>query len=229
MFAQPPDRLTPMPDAAAVDELITGLLVGHDPVLAAAERAAEAAGLPPIGLTAPQGKFLHLLARATGASRLLELGTLAGVSAIWLARALPPGGRLTTLELDPAFAAVAQANLERAGLAERVDVLVGPALETLPTLDGPFDLAFLDADKATMPEQLELVLPRVRPGGVVVCDNVVRRGAVADPDTTDPVARGARGALELLAADPRVDATALQTVGAKAHDGFALGVVRSPG
>jgi predicted O-methyltransferase YrrM len=151
------------------------------------------------------------------------------VSAIWLARALPADGRLTTLELDPALAAVARANLERAGLADRVDVLVGPALATLPTLDGPFDLAFLDADKATMPQQLELVLPRVRPGGLVVCDNVVRRGTVADPAPDDATARGVRAALELLAADPRVDATAIQTVGAKSHDGFALGVVAQAG
>ena len=214
--------------AVAVDELITGLLVGDDPVLAAAERAAHAAGLPPIGVTAPQGKLLHLLARAVGARRVLELGTLAGVSTIWLARALPPGGRLTTLEVDPAFAAVARENLERAGVADRVELLVGPALETLPALDGPFDLAFLDADKATMPEQVELVLPRIRPGGLIVCDNVVRGGVVADPAATDASARGARRALELLAADPRVDATGIQTVGAKGHDGFALGVVRSP-
>ena len=225
MFAQLSDRLPPVPDPAAVDDLLTGLFAGDDPALAAAERAADAAGLPPIGLTPPQGKFLHLLARAIGAAQILELGTLAGVSAIWLARALPPGGRLSTLEIDPAFAAVARANLERAGVADRVDLLVGPALTTLPALAGPFDLAFLDADKATMREQLELTLPRIRPGGVVVCDNVVRGGAVADPATTDGGARGARGALELLAADPRVDATAIQTVGAKRHDGFALGVV----
>ncbi len=218
-----------MTDPAAVDDLLTALFVGDDPVLAAAERAADEAGAPPIGVSAPQGKLLHLLARAIGARRVLELGTLAGVSAIWLARALPADGRLTTLELDPALAAVARANLERAGLADRVDVLVGPALATLPTLDGPFDLAFLDADKATMPQQLELVLPRVRPGGLVVCDNVVRRGTVADPAPDDATARGVRAALELLAADPRVDATAIQTVGAKSHDGFALGVVAQAG
>jgi predicted O-methyltransferase YrrM len=202
--------------------------VGDDPALDAAERAAADAGLPAIGVTPPQGKLLHLLARAIGARRVLELGTLAGVSAIWLARALPPDGRLTTIELDPSFAALARANLDRAGLAGRVDVLTGPALETLPGLPGPFDLAFLDADKATMPEQLALVLPRVRAGGLVVCDNVVRGGTVVDPPPGDATARGVRAALELLAADPRIDATAVQTVGAKRHDGFALGVVRAP-
>ena len=225
MFAHAIGQTALVPDPAAVDDLIATLLVGDDPVLAAAEAAADAAGMPPIGVTAPQGKLLHLLARAIGAREVLELGTLAGVSSIWLARALPPEGRLTTLELEPAYAAVARANLERAGLADRVDLRVGPALTTLEQLDGPFDLAFLDADKGTMPEQLALVLPRVRPGGLVICDNVVRRGAVADPPPGDATARGARRTLELLAADPRIDATAVQTVGAKAHDGFALGIV----
>jgi len=209
----------------AIDAFLTGLLVGPDDAPAEqAAQAAAAAGLPAIGVPALQGKLLHLLARATGARRILELGTLAGGSAIWLARALPPDGRLTTLELDGAYAALARENLARAGVADRVDVLVGPALETLRTLDPPFDLLFLDADKATMAEQLELALPLARRGALVVCDNVVRGGAILAPG--DPSTAGARRALELLAADPRVDATAIQLVGAKGHDGLAVAVVR---
>jgi predicted O-methyltransferase YrrM len=207
--------------SAEVDALFERLLIEPDPAL----EAARDSGLPPIDVTASQGKFLHLLARIAGARAILELGTLAGYSTIWLARALPEDGRLVSVEAEPDYAAVAQANVERAGVADRVEIRVGRALDVLPTLEAPFDLVFIDADKASTAEYVEWAVRLSRPGTVVVADNVVRGGRVADPGTTDGSAVGARRGLELLGSHPRLDATALQTVGAKGHDGFALAIV----
>jgi len=208
-----------------VDDYYGGLLLPADPVLDAALEANAAAGLPAIDVTPAQGKLLHLLARSIGAQAILEVGTLGGYSTIWLGRALPAGGRLVTLERDPRHADVARANLARAGLDGVVDVLVGPALDTLPTLTGPFDLVFVDADKQSNAEYLALALERTRPGGVIVVDNVVRGGRVVDPGTDDAAVAGTRRFAAALAAENRVDATVIQTVGGKGHDGFALAFV----
>ena len=209
----------------AVDDFITGMLVGPDPALDAALAANRAAGLPPIDVSPPQGKLLHLLARAIGARRVLEIGTLGGYSTIWLGRALGPDGRVVTLEREPRHAAVAADNLARAGLAEQVDIVVGPALETLPNLDGPFDLVFVDADKPSNAAYLAQALRLSRPGALIVVDNVVRDGRVADPTDDDPAVVGSRRFTEALAAEPRLSATELQTVGSKGYDGFALALV----
>jgi predicted O-methyltransferase YrrM len=210
-----------------VDRYLADLLAPHDPVLDAALDAAAAAGLPPIQVSATQGKLLHLLARIRGARRILEIGTLGGYSTIWLARALPPDGRLVTLEIDAHHAEVARHNLDRAGLAGQVDVRVGPAVDSLPALleEDPFDLVFIDADKPNNPVYLSLSLTLSRPGTVIVVDNVVRGGAVVDAASADANVIGVRRCLELLASDPRLDATALQTVGSKGYDGFAIAVV----
>ena len=186
----------------------------------------DAGGLPPHAVTPLEGRLLELLARITDARSILELGTLGGYSTIWLARGLAAGGRLVTLEVDPDYARVARANLERAGLADLVDLRVGPALETLLQLDGPFDLIFIDADKRSNPEYLDEALRLSRPGTLVVADNVVRAGAVADASADDPSVQGARRFLELIGAHPGIDATAVQTVGSKGWDGFALALVR---
>ena len=211
----------------AVDDYLTGLVVRPDPAIEAAQRAGDEAGLPAIAVAPNQGKLLHLLARVHGARTILEVGTLAGYSTIWLARALPEGGRVVTLEINPAHAEVARANLERAGVADRVEVRVGPALETLPTLTehAPFDLAFIDADKPNNPEYFRWALRLSRPGGVIVVDNVVRGGGIADPDRDDPAIRGTRELLELIGAEPRVTATVVQTVGSKGYDGLAIALV----
>ncbi len=201
----------------AVDRYVTDLLV--EPALGSAD------GLPPHEVSPPQGMLLELLARATGARRILEIGTLGGYSTIFLARALPPGGRLVTLELEAGYAERARANLERAGLAEAVEVIAGPALDTLPTLAGPFDLVFIDADKRSNPDYLRWAIALCRPGTLIVADNVIRGGAVVEPDDSDPSVQGVRAFLEALACEPRVRATAIQTVGVKGHDGFALAVV----
>jgi predicted O-methyltransferase YrrM len=178
-------------------------------------------------VSALQGCLLHALAVAIGARRILEIGTLAGYSTIWLARALPADGRLTTLEMDPAHADVANANLAAAGLDTVVDVVVGPALDTLPTLDGEqFDLSFIDADKVNTPAYADWAVSHTRSGGLVIVDNVVRRGAVVDAASDDPNVQGVRRCLEQLGRDEGVTVTALQTVGGKGHDGFALAVVR---
>jgi predicted O-methyltransferase YrrM len=216
-------------DWTAVDRYLTDLLVGSDPALEATLEANAAAGLPPYDVSPNQGKLLHVLARGQGARRILEIGTLGGYSTIWLARALPPDGRLITLEVEPGYAEVARANLARAGLSEVAEVRVGPALETLPQIaaggDGPFDVIFIDADKANNPQYLAWSLALSRRGSLIVVDNVVRNGAVIDADSNDLVVRGARRGLELLAAEPRVSATAIQTVGSKGWDGFAIAVV----
>ncbi len=210
---------------SAVDAHLDALFAPHDEALAAALRESEKAGLPAIQVAPNQGKMLHLLARTMGARRILEVGTLGGYSAIWLARALPQDGHLVTLEADPKHAEVARRNLARAGLADRVDVKVGPALDTLPTLEGPFDLVFLDADKPNNPQYLEWALRLARKGSLIVGDNVVREGAILDAESGDPSARGTRTFLEMLSREPRVSATAIQTVGSKGHDGFALALV----
>lgn len=211
---------------AAVDDYLTELLVQPDEALTAAQASADEAGLPSIAVSPPQGKLLHLLARTADARAILEIGTLGGYSSIWLARALPDDGRLVTLEIDPRHAEVATANLARAGLADRVDVRVGPALDTLPSLTGPFDLVFIDADKEHNAEYFDWAVRLSRSGGVIVVDNVVRRGRVADPDDQDPAVVGTRRLFDTLAADPRVTVTVLQTVGSKGYDGLAVALVR---
>lgn len=214
---------------AAVDRYLTDLLVPPDPALDSALDAAEAADLPAQEVSPTQGKLLHLLARMCGARSILELGTLAGYSTIWLARALPPGGKLVTLEADPGHAAVARANLARAGLNDVVDVRVGPALVLLPRLAeerfAPFDLVFLDADKRESADYMGWALRLTRPGSVIVADNVVRAGAVADAASEDQRVVGVRRFFELVAGEPRLTATAIQTVGAKGYDGFAIALV----
>jgi predicted O-methyltransferase YrrM len=213
----------------AVDAYFTDRLAPADPVLDAALAASDAAGLPAINVAPNQGKLLELLARARGARTILELGTLGGYSTIWLGRTLVPGGRMVTLEADPKHAEVARANLVRAGLADIVEVRVGPALETLPKLAadgvGPFDLIFLDADKVSYPEYLTWSLRLSRPGTLIVADNVVRGGAVVDPNSRDENVRGVRRFTDMLGAEPRLTATAIQTVGSKGYDGFAIAIV----
>lgn len=210
----------------AVDRYLCDVLVASDPALDAATAARASAGLPSHDVSPNEGKLLYLLARLRHARQILEIGTLAGYSTIWLARALPAGGRLITLEADPRHADLARANLEHAGLAGVVDVRVGPALETLPRLaaegQGPFDMVFIDADKRNNPGYLDWSLRLSRPGTLIVADNVVRGGAVGDPATADPDAQGVRRFNALIAANSRLAATAIQTVGAKGWDGFAL-------
>lgn len=212
-----------------VDRYLESFLVPTDPVFEEALRASEAAGLPPHAVSPVQGKLLHLIARLQGARRILEVGTLGGYSTLWLARALPAGGRLVTLEVEPRHAEVARANLARAGLAEVVEVRTGPALDTLAELVAaggePFDLVFIDADKRTNAEYLDAALELTRPGSAIVVDNVVRGGAAADAASADPDVRGVRRLLERLVAEPRLTATAVQTVGAKGWDGFVLALV----
>ncbi|WP_437338296.1 O-methyltransferase [Sorangium sp. So ce394] len=214
---------------SAVDRYITDLLVPPDAALDAALEASAAAGLPPINVAPNQGKLLNLLARIHGARTILEIGTLGGYSTIWLARALPAGGRLITLESEPKHAEVARANLDRAGVADRVELRLGRALDTLPKLAaegrGPFDLIFIDADKPSNPDYFAWALKLSRRGSVIVVDNVVRRGAVVDPGSADPNVQGVRRLYELLAAERRVSATAIQTVGAKGYDGLAVALV----
>jgi predicted O-methyltransferase YrrM len=212
-------------DPADVDAYLAGLLVPPDAALAAALRESAAAGLPAHHVSPPLGKLLEVLARAVGARAILELGTLGGYSTIFLARALPADGWLVTLEADAAYAEVARANVERADLAATVEVRPGPALDALPELEGPFDLIFVDADKRSNPQYLEWALRLSRPGTLIVADNVVRDGAVADPSSDDPAVQGARRFLEMLAAEPCVEATAIQTVGSKGWDGLAVAVV----
>ena len=213
----------------AVDSYLSDTLGLADPALEAALKASDAAGLPQIAVSAPQGRLLHLLARINGARRILEIGTLGGYSTICLARALPEDGRLVSLEFDPRHAEVARANIAAAGLADKVEVRVGPALESLPLLQsegaGPFDLAFIDADKVNNPSYVRWALELSRPGSVIVVDNVIRDGKVADGTSEDPSVRGTREALEFIAAEARLTGTAVQTVGAKGYDGFALALV----
>jgi len=210
----------------AVDRYVGGLLTPEDEALRAAVAASEAAGLPTIQVTATQGMLLHLIARMTGARAILEIGTLGGYSTIWMARALPADGRLVSLELNPRHAEVARANVARAGLEKVVEIRLGPALDSLRTIaaeeHGPFDLVFVDADKEAIPEYLGWALKLTRAGSVIVVDNVVRDGKVLDTSGADCSVRGVRRGFELLAGNPRVAATVVQTVGAKGYDGFAI-------
>lgn len=212
-----------------VDRYFGDLFAPADPHLDAALDANRQAGLPPIDVTRLQGKFLHLLARIAGARSILEIGALGGYSAIWLARALPQDGRLVTLEADPLHAEVTRANLLRAGLLDLVDLRLGPALRTLPALlasgNAPFDLIFIDADKPAYPDYLAWSLRLSRPGTLIVADNVVREGKVLDPACPDPDVQGVRRFTEMLAAEHRLSATVLPTVGTKGYDGFALALV----
>lgn len=214
----------------AVDDYIAGHLLADDPALAAALAANEAGGLPAIDVSETQGKMLHLFARMMGARRILEVGTLGGYSTIWLARALPEDGRLVTLEIDPHHAEVARGNLARAGVADRCEVRIGPAVETLAAMqaegEGPFDLVFIDADKPSNVAYVRAALAMSRPGTAIIVDNVVREGGILDPENDDDRVQGTQRLFELLATEPRLDATAIQTVGAKKWDGFILALVR---
>jgi predicted O-methyltransferase YrrM len=211
----------------AVDHYYSEHLASQDDALSGALTASEAAGLPAISVSVPQGKLLQLLAQIQGARTVLEIGTLGGYSTIWLARALPAdGGRLITLEVDPAHAAVADANLERAGVGKITEVRVGKALDTLPVLAaegaGPFDLVFIDADKVNNVHYLEWALKLTRPGSLIIVDNVARGGAVADASSAEPSVLGTRAVIERVGREPRLSATAVQTVGTKGYDGFLL-------
>ncbi|MFD3995417.1 O-methyltransferase [Streptomyces sp. NPDC058583] len=214
------------PQWNAVDAYFTETIAPADEALTAALSASTAAGLPEIAVAPNQGKLLHLLAQMQGARNILEIGTLGGYSTIWLARALPADGRLITLEYDPAHADVARANLAHAGLDKIVEVRTGAALDSLPQLEaegaGPFDLVFIDADKVNNPRYVEWALKLSRPGTVIVVDNVVRGGRITTPAPDDPAITGTRELFDLVAAEPRLDATAIQTVGTKGYDGLLL-------
>src|SRR5436309_50599 len=215
----------------AVDRYITDLLVPPDPALEAALQDSAAAGLPPYNVSPSQGKLLFLLARVQGARALLEIGTLGGYSTIWLARALPAGGRLITLEADPKHAEIARTNIARAGLDHLIELRLGKALEILPALAadkrGPFDLVFIDADKPGTPDYFAWALKLSRVGSIIIADNVVRKGALIDANSTDPNVRGMQRFHQILSAERRVSATTLQTVGCKGYDGFTLALVTS--
>ncbi|GGH09885.1 O-methyltransferase [Silvibacterium dinghuense] len=212
---------------AEVDSYLDRLLVGDDAVLEAARAAGLEAGLPDIAVSPSQGKLLYLLARMQKAARILEIGTLAGYSTLWMARALPADGRLITLEADATHAAVARANFKAAGYADRIELKLGRAIETLPKLasEAPFDLVFIDADKASMPEYFQWALTLSRPGAALIFDNVVRDGRVIHAKSSDPNILGVRRLNEMLAAEKRVSATCIQTVGGKGYDGFTLAIV----
>jgi len=213
----------------AVDRYIGDTVVPSDSALVAALEASAKAELPAIAVTANQGKLLHILARLIAARRVLEIGTLGGYSTIWLARALPKGGRVITLEVNPKHAEVARANVARAGLAKTVEIRLGAALETLPKLAAEkasaFDLIFIDADKANIPEYFAWSLKLSHPGSLIIVDNVVRKGAVIEADSDDPDVQGVRRLNEMLAKEKRVTATTIQTVGSKGYDGFTIALV----
>lgn len=216
---------------SAVDAYFSEKLIATDLALDKALHDSDVAGLPQHNVAPNQGKLLQLLAQMQGARKILEIGTLGGYSTIWLARALPADGHLVTLEANPSHAAVAAANIERAGLAHVVDLRVGKAIETLPMLEnegiGPFDLIFIDADKPSNPDYLEWCLKLSRPGTVIIGDNVVRNGAVTDAASTDRNVIGVRRFFDLMAENPRLSATGIQTVGSKGYDGFSLAIVKS--
>lgn len=220
----------PDPSWSEVDDYIVQHLIGDDPVQDACLAANAKAGLPPIDVSPAQGRMLELLARGVGAKHVLEIGTLGGYSAIWLARALPDDGHLVSLELDPKYAAVARSNIERAGLADKVEIVVGKAAGTLAKLAAHgvprFDFIFVDADKENYAIYLDHAVRLSRPGAMVIFDNVVREGGVIDPASSDPKVPGTRDLYSALQNHPRVDATAIQTVGSKKWDGFLLGIVR---
>ncbi len=216
---------------AAVDAFVEETLVQHDESLQAALDAAKAAGLPQIQVSPPQGRLLQMLVRLRGAKTILEFGTLGGYSTILLARALPKGGRLISLEANPDYAEVARKSIERAGLGGVAELRVGPALESLPALEdedaGPFDFVFIDADKVNTPNYCAWALDRSRPGALIVADNVVRGGSLAEASSDDEIAQAQRRLHEMLADDPRVTATTIQTVGSKGYDGFTIALVES--
>jgi predicted O-methyltransferase YrrM len=217
------------PEPKALDELFTRVLHTEDAALAAARESAPAAGMPSIEVSAQHGKLLYLLATATRASRVLEIGTLAGYSTINLARGVGPGGRVVTLEYEPAHAEVARENLARAGVADRVEIVVGAALDTLPSLaarDETFDMVFIDADKENNVAYVEWAITLSHPGAIIVVDNIARFGRVLDPAPDDAQAKAVRDMLEMMGEQPRLDAAAIQTVGAKGWDGFAVAVVK---
>lgn len=220
----------PDPAWTAVDGFIAAHLLGEDQVLAAALAANAAAGLPDIDVSPAQGRMLHLFAQMAGARRILEIGTLGGYSTICLARALPVDGKLVTLELEPGHAEVARANIAHAGLADRVDIRVGPAVDTVSAMitagEAPFDLIFIDADKPSNVAYLQASMALSRPGTTIIVDNVVREGGVLDADSDDPRIIGTRALFMAVAAEPRLIATAVQTVGAKKWDGFLLAIVQ---
>ncbi len=209
-----------------VDDYVTRLLVRHDPALDAAIANSEAAKLPAIAVSPMQGAFIHGLARATKPRAILEIGTLGGYSTIWLARALEPGGRLITLEYERAHAEVARRNIDKAGVGGLVEIQVGKALESLPLLAGPFDFVFIDADKPSTTEYFQWAVKLSRSGSIILVDNVVRGGGIADPSNADEGVVGMRRFLEAMSREPRVSGTVIQTVGAKGYDGFALAVVK---
>jgi predicted O-methyltransferase YrrM len=218
----------PTPDQwRRVDAYLTATLIGHDPGLDEAVADQNAAGLPAIEVAPVNGKLLHLLARISGARRVLEVGTLGGYSTIWMARGIPEDGRVVTIEAEPRIAEVARANLDRAGVGGKVEILLGRGADVLPTLDGgePFDLVFIDADKESNTIYLDWAARLGRPGTVVVVDNTVRGGEVANPATENPQVIGVQRGLEMLGRDPRFDATALQTLDLKGWDGVALAIV----
>lgn len=210
---------------SAVDDYFSDLLAPSDDLLAAALAENEAGGLPAHDVSATQGKMLALFARMCSATRILEIGTLGAYSTIWMARALPLGGKVVTIEYSENHAQIARQNIERAGLTDVIDLHVGKALDVLPLLDGPFDMIFIDADKPNNPGYIRWALRLSRPGTVIIGDNVVRGGAVADPTSEDANVKGVRQFLEIIANEPRLDATAIQTVGEKGWDGFALAIV----
>ncbi len=219
--------MTEKPTPQEVDAFLDATVVGDDPALTAAVQASNAAGLPPIAVSVQQGKFLCLLAGAMRARRILEIGTLGGCSSIWLARGAGPQARVVTLEYEPKHAEVARANLHQAGVGDRVEVIVGAALDTLPTPTGdPFDLVFIDADKENYPAYLEWAVRLARPGSVIVLDNVVRAGQILDLESDDAKVRTTRQTLQLMGEHPRLDTAVIQTVGAKGWDGFAIASVR---
>lgn len=208
-----------------IDGYLVDALLAPDAALESALRRSADAGLPPIAVAPNQGKLLQLWARMIGARRILEVGTLGGYSTIWLARALPADGHLTTLEIDPAHAAVARTNLDAAGVGSLVTLLEGPAADSLAALDEPFDFTFIDADKPSNPAYVEHAVRLSHPGSVIVVDNTVRQGQILQAGSDDPGVVGTRALYELLRGHPRIDATAVQTVGSKGHDGFVLGIV----
>ena len=218
--------MTQKPNPADVDAFLDATVLSDDPALSAALAASDAAGLPKIAVSAQQGKFLSVLAGAIQARRILEIGTLGGFSTIWLARGAGPEGRVLTLEYEPKHAEVARTNIDRAGVGDRVEVVVGAALDTLPTVTaGPFDLVFIDADKEHNAEYVEWAIRLTRPGSVIVVDNVIREGAILSPDLDEKV-RATRQTLEVMGKHPQLDTAVLQTVGAKHWDGFALALVK---
>lgn len=211
---------------SAVDDYIGNTLIRQDYALEAALEESRAAGLPPYNISAPQGQFLHILVRSVNARRILEIGTLGGYSTIWMANALPEKGKIVTLEVDESCARVARRNFERAGVANKVEMIFGRALETLPAIAGPFDLVFIDADKQNNPDYFQWAMKYIRPGGVIIVDNVVREGTVIDEDSDNASVIGTRRLNEMIAAEPRVTATVVQTVGSKGYDGFLIAWVK---